>query len=44
MYGPALGRSHWDVSGVGLEEVKGQGWVVDDEAGPQGSVYDRDDH
>ena len=28
---------------VGWEEVTGQGWVVDDEAGPQGSVEDRDD-
>ena len=31
------------MSDVVLEEVTGQGWVVDDEAGPQGSVEGRDD-
>ena len=31
------------VSGVGLEEVTGQGWVVYDEAGPQGSTEGKED-
>ena len=41
--GLLVGKMYGPGGCVGLEEVTGQGWVVDDETGPQGSVEGRED-